>query len=238
MNMRALLAAALVFAVPGAACHALELRPTTLQLQAGQGQTELWIINEQPTAWQGRISIHHWDQSSGRDQLRPASGIVASPARPIVPAGTRQRVRLVLPTLAPVIAGPEGGLEQAFRVLVEPADPAQPRFSLPLFITPATAARASVSVAPMSTEGPSPCLPLHNRGSRRARLMDLSFISPDGATTLIQPGLSGYVLAGARVCWPLPEAATRYAGGRFQARREGRAAEVLEPIAAPASAGL
>ena len=229
--LRPMLALALALAGCSGASQALELRPTTLQMQPGQTQAELWLVNDQPSPWQGRIFIHQWDQASGRDRLQPTTAIVASPALPQLPAGARQRIRLVLP------AGlPDAG-EQAFRVLVEPADRGLPRYSLPLFISPQRPAPRPLS-AQLGTRGNVPCLLLHNPGSHRIRLQDLAFITPGGVRQSLQPGLSGYVLTGATVCWPLPERADGYAGGRFQARRDGTAAEDLAPIAAGASAGL
>lgn len=222
---------ALLLAGCAGASQALELRPTTLQLQPGQTQAELWLVNDQPQPWQGRILIHQWDQSSGRDRLHPTTAIVASPALPHLPAGARQRVRLVLPAALPDAA------EQAFRVLVEPSDRRLPRYSLPLFISPQRTVASALS-AQLGTRGATPCLQLHNPGSHRARLQDLAFVAPGGARQPLQPGLSGYVLPGATVCWTLPERADAYVGGRFQARRDGTAAEDLGPIAAGARAGL
>jgi fimbrial chaperone protein len=221
----------LLLACCAGASHGLELRPTTLQLQPGQNQAELWLVNDQPQPWQGRILIHQWDQSSGRDRLHPTTAIVASPALAHLPAGARQRVRLVLPAALPDAA------EQAFRVLVEPSDRRLPRYSLPLFISPQRTVASALS-AQLGTRGATPCLQLHNPGSHRARLQDLAFVAPGGARQPLQPGLSGYVLPGATVCWTLPERADAYVGGRFQARRDGTAAEDLGPIAAGASAGL
>lgn len=222
---------ALLLAGCAGASQALELRPTTLQLQPGQTQAELWLVNDQPQPWQGRILVHQWDQSSGRDRLQPTTAIVASPAMPHLPAGARQRVRLVLPVAL------DAPGEQAFRVLVEPSDRHLPRYSLPLFISPQHPVASSLS-AQLGMRGATPCLRLHNPGSHRARLQDLGYVAPGGARQPLQSGLSGYVLPGATVCWVLPERADGYAGGRFQARRDGTAAEDLGPIAAGASAGL
>ena len=55
-------------------------------------------------------------------------------------------------------------------------------------------------------------------GTGHARLVDLTFIGPDGRATLLLPELAGYVLAGSTRLWALPGPATAYAGGRFRAR--------------------
>lgn len=210
---------------------ALELRPTTLLLKPGQTQAELWLFNEAPDPWQGRIQIYRWHQSDGLDHLQASTAVVASPALAHVPGGARQRIRLVLPAPLP------GDGERAFRVLVEPVDPALPRYSLPLFVSTTSASRPLLGVR-LARSIDAPCLQLDNPGSRRIRLTDLAFTDAAGRATSIQPGLAGYVLPGASVCWPLPARTDGYAGGRFQARRDGAAADDLGPIAAATGPGL
>ncbi len=212
---------------------ALELQPTTLQMAQGQAQGELWLGNPGPEPWAGRIEILHWVQTEGRDALQPSADVVASPALPRLPGGTRQRIRLVLPHPLPA------GVERAYRVLVEPTDPRLPRYSLPLFITPAGPnGKATLQAGVQRRTADAPCLYLHNAGLRSARLADLDFVDRDGGIQVLQSGLAGYVLPGASVCWDLPQRADHYAGGRFQARRNGADTGLLAEIAVEASSGL
>lgn len=213
--------------------HALELQPTTLQLAADQIQTELWLVNDATTPWTGRIRLYQWDQASGRDRLQSTTTLVASPAALRLPPGARQRVRLVRVTGTHDAAGPE----QAFRAVVFTDDREQTRYSLPLFISPRQTRPLPV-LARLGSRGPGPCVQLHNPGSHRARLQDLTFIDHLGHPHSLQAGLAGYVLAGATVCWPLPAQAAGYAGGHFQARRDGTASETLGWIAAGSQVGL
>lgn len=215
------------------ASHALELRPTTLELAPGQVQTELWLVNDQRIAWEGRLRVYRWDQDSGIDRLQATDTLVASPAHALLPPGTRQKVRLVM--TAPSSAGRP--IEQAFRVLIEPAAPGPARYSLPLFVSTARSAPGALSVRLQRT-GTTPCLALHNAGARRTRLQDLAHLDRDGNQGTLLPGLSGYVLAGATVCWTLPAEIAAQPGVRFLARRDGGSTGTLGPIAATAAAGL
>lgn len=214
--------------------HALELRPTTLELPPGQVQTELWLVNDQPVAWAGRMHVYRWDQDGGVDRLQATDSLVASPTRVLLPPGTRQKVRLVM--TAPPSAGRP--IEQAFRILVEPDAPGPAQYSLPLFASTARTAPGALSVSVQHHGGDAACLSLHNAGARRARLQDLAHLDLDGNRGTLLPGLAGYVLAGATVCWALPAEVAVRPGIRFLARRDGRPPEALTPIAATAAAGL
>ena len=222
---------ALLLCAPGS--HALELRPTTLELAPGQVQAELWLINDELTAWEGRLRVYAWDQNSGLDRLQPTTALVTSPTYAHLPPGARQKIRLVT---TPALPG-SGATEQAFRILIESSSPGTTRYSLPLFISPARMAAGALS-ARLSRDGDTPCLALHNAGTRRARLQDLVQLDPDGRRGTLLTGLAGYVLAGATVCWQLPAPFAEHPGVRFLVRRNGGTADDLTPIAAAAGAGL
>ncbi|NIJ68326.1 fimbrial biogenesis chaperone [Xanthomonas sp. 60] len=213
--------------------HALELRPTTLELAPGQVQTELWLVNDHHNAWEGRLRVYRWDQDNGVDRLQATDTLIASPTHALLPPGTRQKVRLVM--TAPPPAGRP--IEQAFRVLIEPAAPGLARYSLPLFVSTARSAPGALS-ARLERTGNASCLALHNAGPRRTRLQDLAYLDCDGNQQVLLPGLAGYVLAGATVCWALPAEVAAQPGVRFLARRDGGSTGTLSPIAATAAAGL
>ena len=221
----------MLLCAPGS--HALELRPTTLELQPGQPQAELWLLNDQAVAWEGRLRVYRWDQNNGLDRLEATERVVASPAYAHLPPGTRQKIRLVM--TSPLSGG--SATEAAFRVLIEPTAPGLARYSLPLFISPGRSSPASLS-ARLDRDGEAPCLKLHNAGTRRARLQDLTHADREGHRRTLLPGLSGYVLAGATVCWRLPAPVADAAGVHFMARREGGAGGDLTPIAAAVAVGL
>ncbi|KAF1055646.1 MAG: hypothetical protein GAK43_00441 [Stenotrophomonas maltophilia] len=83
---------------------------------------------------------------------------------------------------------------------------------------------------------------LDNPGALHARLADLVFEAADGRRSMLLPGLAGYVLAGQQRRWALPARADGYAGGRFLARLQDGAEQLLGPaqaqIAPAANTGL
>ena len=119
--------------------QALDLMPTTLHLPAAQGRSELWLHNPGPGHWRGQVQIWAWDQQQDAEHLQRSGQVLASPTLLDLPAGARQRVWLLPASSAPVAA------EQAFRIILAPAEPAMPRYSLPLFrsepVGPASAGR-------------------------------------------------------------------------------------------------
>lgn len=224
---------ALLLALPAAA---LELVPTTLQLPAAGGRTELWLHNPGPAPWRGRLQIWAWDQQTGAERLQRSEQVLASPTLIDLPAGARQRVWLLPRTPAPVAA------EQAYRVLLTPDDRRQPRYSLPLFRGDDPAGAPARLWAETAGDGAQPELRLRNEGLRHARLSDLVYEDAQGEPHVLLPGLAGYVLADRERHWQLPARADAYRGGRFLARLQDGEVQVLPAprpaIAADAAAGL
>ncbi len=224
---------ALLLALPAAA---LELVPTTLQLPAAGGRTELWLYNPGPGPWRGRLQIWAWDQQTGAERLQRSEQVLASPTLIDLPAGARQRVWLLPRTPARVAA------EQAYRVMLTPDDRRQSRYSLPLFRGgDPTGARARLWVE-TAGDAAQPQLRLHNEGPRHARLSDLVYEDAQGEPHVLLPGLAGYVLAARERHWQLPPRTDSYRGGRFLARLQDGQVQVLPApgpaIAADAAAGL
>lgn len=212
-----LLAAALAGAAPD-----IHVEPALLEIPADQEAAEVWVSNPGDRPWAAQASLYDWSQRIDGEQLAPTGTLIPSPARFTIPAGGRQRLRLVRTRPAP-------GGETAFRLILDQqADPQTPgatrlRHSSAVFISPA------VPQAPphlrVETRGDTthPALVLHNAGGIHARITELAWIDPQGHRHLLQPGLAGYVLAGTTRRWPLPAHASGYAGGRFEAQiNQGR----------------
>lgn len=216
--------------------QALDLMPTTLRLPAAQGRSELWLHNPGPGHWRGQVQIWAWDQQPGAEHLQRSAQVLASPTLLDLPAGARQRVWLLPASSMPVAA------EQAFRIILAPAEPTMPRYSLPLFRgEPADPAPPCLQ-AEVVANGSQLMLRLLNGGSAHARLSDLAYEAADGHRSLLLPGLAGYVLASRQRQWQLPPRADGYAGGRFRARLQDGAEVVLAAstatIAASQPSGL
>lgn len=231
---RLLLLLAAVLPLPAQALE-LELVPTTLHLPATQGRTELWLRNPGPGHWRGQLQVWAWDQQQDAEHLQRSGQVLASPALLDLPAGGRQRVWLLPASSAPVAT------EQAFRIILVPAEAGMPRYSLPLFRGEPASARPRLQVEVMAG-GSQPMLRLQNNGTGHARLSDLSYEAADGQRSLLLPGLAGYVLAARRRQWPVPPRADGYAGGRFRARLQDGTDVILTPslptIAASQPSGL
>ncbi|QKW57434.1 fimbria/pilus periplasmic chaperone [Stenotrophomonas sp. NA06056] len=207
--------------------QALDLMPTTLRLPAAQGQSELWLHNPGPGHWRGQVQIWAWDQQPGAETLQRSGQVLASPTLLDLPAGARQRVWLLPASSLPVAA------EQAFRIILAPADPSMPRYSLPLFRGEPSRPAPAFLQAEVVVNGSQFVLRLLNASTAHARLSDLAYEAADGHRSLLLPGLAGYVLASRQRQWQLPRRADGYAGGRFHARLQD-GSEVI--LAAPTPA--
>ncbi|MFG6085384.1 molecular chaperone [Stenotrophomonas indicatrix] len=219
----------LLAAVLPIAAQALELVPTTLNLPAAQGRAELWLRNPGPGHWRGQVQIWAWDQQPGAEHLQRSAQVLASPTLLDLPAGARQRVWLLPASSAPVAA------EQAFRIILAPAEPAMPRYSLPLFRSEPVGPTPPCLRAELVVNGSQFTLRLLNGGTGHARLSDLAYEAAGGQRSLLLPGLAGYVLAARQRQWQLPPRADGYAGGRFHARLQD-GTEVILAAQTPAIA--
>ncbi len=219
----------LLAAVLPTAAQALELVPTTLNLPAAQGRSELWLHNPGPGHWRGQVQIWAWDQQPGAEHLQRSAQVLASPTLLDLPAGARQRVWLLPASSAPVAA------EQAFRIILAPAEPAMPRYSLPLFRSEPVGPTPPCLRAELVVNGSQFMLRLFNGGTGHARMSDLAYEAAGGHRSLLLPGLAGYVLAARQRQWQLPPRADGYAGGRFHARLQD-GTEVILAAQTPAIA--
>lgn len=219
----------LLAAVLPTAAQALELVPTTLNLPAAQGRSELWLHNPGLGHWRGQVQIWAWDQQPGAEHLQRSAQVLASPTLLDLPAGARQRVWLLPASSAPVAA------EQAFRIILAPAEPAMPRYSLPLFRSEPVGPTPPCLRAELVVNGSQFMLRLFNGGTGHARMSDLAYEAAGGHRSLLLPGLAGYVLAARQRQWQLPPRADGYAGGRFHARLQD-GTEVILAAQTPAIA--
>lgn len=206
--------------------HALEVSPLRVTLPPGQRDGELWLHNDAAQPWSGQARLYRWEQREDAELLTPAQDVVLSPARLALAPHARQRVRVVR-------LGPAPAAEQGYRLVLRAGPESPPlQVSLPVFLAgPQPSPRPALSARLQDAAGHA-TLALYNAGTGHARLADLTFIGPDGRAQLLLPDLAGYVLAGSIRRWTLPGPATRYAGGRFQARIGDADADDI-PAAAP-----
>ncbi len=228
-----LLASALAAAEP-----AITVEPAVLTMDAGQASAEVWVRNDGDTAWAARASLHAWRQAIDGERLEPAGTILISPSHFSVPAGSRQRLRVLRP-VEPVEQ------ETGYRLLLEqlPASDAAGapllRHSSAVFVTAPDQAAHRLLVR-LDGDAAHPALRLHNAGAAHARVTELAWVDPLGRRHLLLPGLAGYVLAGASRIWSLPPHRDGYAGGHFEAQINQGPPQALEPdrLAAAAAGPL
>lgn len=209
----------------GHAASALLIWPVNPVLESDQSATALWLENrgKHPVTMQVRLMA--WSQANYEDNYAAQKDIVASPPFARIEPGKRQLVRLIrqgpLPTRA----------EDSYRLLIDEVPDAavqpqpqsigvrfQMRYSLPFFVTGSgvwTQPRSDMERDPASATLPKLSwqlttvhgvryLDVSNGGTVHARLSQVSW-SGNGAKVTFNNGLLGYVLAGQRMRWKLPD---------------------------------
>jgi fimbrial chaperone protein len=218
----------------------LRISPVALSMDEGEDAAAVWLSNigDRPLWAQARIFL--WTQRDGEEVLSPTAELTVSPPSLQVPPQGRQLIRVLRLERFPLSA------EASYRLIVDelprpdaPADTDPPllRYSTPVFVRPGTAAEDGCLLsARLEHDGNGePLLRIDNRGDRHARIVELSFVDTAGRRQVLAPNLAGYVLAGRYKYWPLPQPASAFRDGRFQASVNGQA-EAPIPAAALSAA--
>lgn len=129
-----------------AASATLQISPVTVEFSAKQNAIGMTLSNPGETPVYGQVRIYAWTQEDGEDKLTPTDAIAASPPILRIDGGSSQIIRLVR------VANASPQAEQNFRLLVdelpEPGQPVQSgisirmRYSIPVFVVPATSPRS------------------------------------------------------------------------------------------------
>lgn len=213
--MNRFLSAALTFvAAVAPTCSAnaasVVLWPVDPVIAPDQQSAAVWIENRGTEPVTMQIRSLGWKQAEGEDSYVQQDAVVSSPPVAQVAPGARQLVRIIRRSA-------DGAGEHAYRLLIDelpkpaeaPGGPAsaslavQMRYSIPLFTYGAGAAAPSSLSAHVALHGGERFLEIHNGGGLHARLTDLRLVS-HGQSTMLLPGLAGYVLAGATRGFKLP----------------------------------
>jgi len=200
----------------------LQVNPVTVTIRDRSGI--IWLTNGADAPLNAQVRVYRWTQDETGEHLVPTRNLVASPPQLRVEVNGKQLVRLVL--LAPPEAT-AGVCEQAYRLTVNELPPARAsgvrglvyvmQYSIPVFVTPQ---HGCEKIAPALTwaiekAGTGVRLIATNAGQMHAQLSRLSYIDARGRRTLLNPGLVGYVLAGARMSFPITTTSSPglFAGG-------------------------
>lgn len=246
---RLLLAAGFLFAVPLSLAQAagLRLSPLRLDLSAQQraAQIELTNFGAAPVAVQ--VKAFSWRQEDGQDIYEPTKDIFFAPPIVTVPAQAKTVVRFRLRAAVPK------DQEGAYRIYFQEVPPAtdsasgaamtfRVRFGVPLFVSPAKAAKPGLKVTTVR-EPERVRLTLENTGATHLKVQGVGLFpagvnaeQPDLAplaSATHSPRGANYLLPGSRHEWELqPPAKSNLDGSRLLIRTDdysGQAAPGMTP---------
>ena len=210
----------------------LQVSPISVSLQARETASGLSLSNSGNNTVHAQVRVYQWSQNEKGDQLTPSRGLLASPPMIELKPGEKQLIRIIRAK-----APPQGtdDVEAAYRILVNelPIKSANPTtglqfalsYSLPVFVQPVGVTKTSPQLqwsTHLQPDGKEMTLRVSNSGNGHAQLAGLSFVDTAGNSTVMNPGLLGYVLPGATMNWTLkiPPSALA-AGGKFKVMMNG-----------------
>lgn len=229
---RPILISALLLSSSLAVASGLQVSPISLSLQARETANGLTLSNSGNNIVHAQVRVYQWLQDEQGDQLTPSRGLLASPPMIELKPGEKQLIRIIRAK-----APPQGtdAVEAAYRVLVNelPIKSANQTtglqfalsYSLPVFVQPLGVTETSPQLqwsTHLQPDGKAIKLRVSNSGNGHAQLAKLSFVDTAGNSTVINPGLLGYVLPDATMNWTLkiPPSALA-AGGKFKVMMNG-----------------
>lgn len=215
-----------------AVASGLQVSPISLSLQARESASGLTLSNSGNDKVQAQVRVYQWSQNSEGEQLTPSRGLLASPPMIEIDPEERQLIRIIRAKAPPQGTG---AVEDAYRVLVNeiPIKSDNQKtglqfalsYSLPVFVQPVGVTKTSPQLqwsTHLQPDGKEIKLRVSNRGNGHAQLAGLSFTDTAGKSTVINPGLLGYVLPGATMNWTLNVApSVLTSGGKFKVMMNG-----------------
>lgn len=227
-----LLISALLLSSSLAVASGLQVSPISLSLQARESASGLTLSNSGNDKVRAQVRVYQWSQDSEGEQLTLSRGLLASPPMIEINPGERQLIRIIRAKAPPQGTG---AVEDAYRVLVNELPNSSDNqttglqfalsYSLPVFVQPVGVTKTTPQLqwsTHLQPDGKEVKLRITNRGNGHAQLAGLSFTDTAGKSTVINPGLLGYVLPGATMNWTLeisPSALT--SGGNFKVMMNG-----------------
>jgi len=225
----ALLVVTLLGSVAVQAASSVLIWPIDPVLEADQQASALWLENRGTEDANLQIRVFAWSQSGFNDQYQNQRDVIGSPPVAKIAPGQKQLVRLTRTKDVPP------GQELAYRIIIDEIPAAQPptpedgktaaairfqmRYSVPLFAygaglwskedttrrrDPKGVGVPDLSWRTVAVDG-RPFVEVRNQGAVHARLTDVA-LEQGGRSKPLVDGLLGYVLPGAVMRWPAPEA--------------------------------
>jgi fimbrial chaperone protein len=217
-----------VIMAPMASGSGLQVTPIGLRLATKTSAEALWLTNTGSDTIQAQVRVFRWTQVNGEDVLAPSRDLVASPPMVAIAPGDRQLVRVIRQ-----VTPPEGGVEGAYRILVDELPVGVDvkggltfvlRYSIPVFLAPAgdPPTKAALETAWEETAAGTR-LQVHNHGNGHAQIADVAWQGPGERRSVLLSGLVGYALPGSTMRWNLPGGLP--SGGVLRARINGDTSE-------------
>jgi fimbrial chaperone protein len=210
----------------------LQVSPISLSLQAQESASGLTLSNTGDDMIHAQVRVYQWSQDETGDQLTKSRGLLASPPMIELNPGEKQLIRIIRAKAPP---HGTGAVEDAYRILVNelPIKSANQTtglqfalsYSLPVFVQPVGVTKTSPQLqwsTHLQPDGKAIKLHVSNSGNGHAQLAGLSFVDMAGNSTVINPGLLGYILPSATMNWTLkipPSVLTT--GGKFKVMMNG-----------------
>lgn len=185
--------------VPGAVDAAqLRVEPILVELTVPTVAGTLTLRNDEDVEVAVQTRVFRWSQSGGRENLEPATEVVASPPVVKLAPHADYTVRIVRTSKQPVHG------EESYRVVVDQLpDPQRQRQagavnilvrqSIPVFFRASQLTKADVSWS-LARQGGSLVVTVSNGGDERLRIASLRLRDAAGATIDFGNGLLGYSL--------------------------------------------
>lgn len=219
-----------------AGASGLQVAPVSLKLLANQNADGLSLSNTGAAALHAQVRVYQWTQEGGEEHLTPSRGLLVSPPMLQIEAENTQLVRVIR------IGAPPSGAsakEAAYRIVIDelPTDAHSKgglnfvlRYSVPVFVEPAGIADTKPHLTwKLIQQHGNAVLDVTNDGNGHAQLSKISFTNHQGKQTVVNKGLLGYVLPGARMRWELKSPVAVFdGGGTLNARVNDEA--VAQPI--------
>ena len=215
-----------------AVASGLQVSPISLSLQARENASGLTLSNSSNNMVHAQVRVYQWLQDEQGDQLTPSRGLLASPPMLELKPGERQLIRIIRAKAPPQGTG---AVEDAYRIAVDeiPVKSVNQTtglqfalsYSLPVFVQPIGVTKTTPQLqwsTLLQPDGKAIKLRVSNSGNGHAQLAGLSFVDTAGNSTVINPGLLGYVLPSATMNWTLkipPSVLTT--GGKFKVMMNG-----------------
>ena len=201
-----------------------QVNPVRVTLSAEAPVAALTIRNLEPRETVVQLQLRAWSQTDGEDVFSDTAAVLVTPPIVRVAGGGEQIVRVGLRT------PPDQAVEQSYRLFVREVPPAPAagfqglqvalQVSLPVFVVPAAPLREDVRWQLGRTPDGLLALTAHNAGTRHLQLLGAT-LHPAQGPAIARPNMTGYVLPGQAMTWPLDAPATQ--GGetlRLEARTD------------------